>query len=224
MTSEDLLEALVETEKSKQVLEAIAKKRAFDEAVKSQSPTELKKSKESRSKHLERVFRIIITVCLLKRTKTNTYSYASRIKEKYFRQVPCYPDRNITNKLKKDISLCQRRVDEDTFGWCTCLIPSPSSIVNTTDNNANNDTNNENIPATSSTVNTTDTSGYGSNANNDTNNENIPAASSNVNTTEKHNTSLKRLIQELKDEIKEDEERLERKRKKLKLLQDAYEF
>lgn len=76
------------------------------------------------------------------------------------------------------------------------MIPSPSSIVNTTDGNASNNTNNENIPS----------------------------ASSNVNTTEKYNTSLKRLIQELKDEIKEDEVRLERKRKKLKLLQDAYEL
>ncbi|CEP17944.1 hypothetical protein [Parasitella parasitica] len=104
----------------------------------------------------------------------------------------------------QDISLCQRRVDEDTFGWCTCSIPSPSSIVNTTDNNANNDANNENVPATSSTVNTVD-----SNASNDTNNENVPVASSNVNTTENHNTCLKRLIQELKDEIKDDEERLE---------------
>ncbi|GAA5808350.1 hypothetical protein MFLAVUS_001741 [Mucor flavus] len=170
------------------------------------------------------------------------YRNNSHILCRKFKDIVIKPGRENGVDISYDISLCQRRVDEDTFGWCTCLIPSPSSIANTTDNNANNDTNNENVPATSSTVNTVDSNANNdtnnisvpsassnvnttdSNASNDTNNENIPVASSNVNTTEKHNTSLKRLIQELKDEIKEDEERLERKRKKLKLLQDAYEF
>ncbi|EPB82720.1 hypothetical protein HMPREF1544_10513 [Mucor circinelloides 1006PhL] len=110
----------------------------------------------------------------------------------------------------QDICLGQTRLDEDTFVWRTCLIPSPSSITNTTDSNINNDnTNNASAHSASSNVNTVD-----SNASNNTNNnEKISVACPNVNTTEKHNITLKRLIQEeLKDEIKEDEERLERKK------------
>lgn len=87
------------------------------------------------------------------------------------------------------------------------MTPSPSSIDNDIANNANNDINNESVPSPSSIDNDVD-----NNANNETN-ENIPVVSSIVNTTGKHNTSLKRLIQELKDEIKEDEERLERNKK-----------
>jgi hypothetical protein len=70
------------------------------------------------------------------------------------------------------------------------------------------DADNENAPSTSPTVNTT--------------NANIPSTSSAVNTTDKSKTVLKRLIQELKEEIKEDEEGLIRKRKKISLLQEAY--
>ncbi|RCI02789.1 hypothetical protein CU098_007257 [Rhizopus stolonifer] len=68
------------------------------------------------------------------------------------------------------------RLDEDIFGLCNCLIPSPSPIVNTTDSNSSNNTSNKGIPVTSS----------------------------NINIIGKYKSS-ETLIQELKDKIKEDE-------------------
>ncbi|CAO3648707.1 unnamed protein product [Mucor hiemalis] len=93
------------------------------------------------------------------------YRNNSHILCRKFKDIFIRPSRTNGVDVIYDTSLCQKRLDQDTLGWCTC--------------------------------------------------------SSTVNTAEKHDMNLKSLIQKLKDEIKEDEEKLEAKKRKLKLLQDA---
>ncbi|KAL9537343.1 hypothetical protein PS6_011751 [Mucor atramentarius] len=82
------------------------------------------------------------------------YPNNSHILCRKFKDIVIKPSRENgvdVNYKQDDICLRQTRLDEHTFAWCSCLVPSGSStVINTTDSN----TNNARVSSASSNVNT----------------------------------------------------------------------